>query len=469
MEGSRKLRLKNDSHIRKQRSMVDKYLSVRLTYFVLILISANKIKTYANWYEEPLAIERTDYDNAWWLSNKKKASLREKEDEEIAKKREEYKNRDFKEKNIKWLYDDDNITRFPRNKWEVIDDDGDSIGYQYYFNEDGYLLIDTVTPDYEVVDGKGRRVDNSLKPIVHIISKTENSNEEEIRKNAPEIEKKSHAGVIITEGVVFREKVKVYDNGLNKDALLYIDSSSRFTKETKGTTVENIKWKKCSSIRCGDSYLILNNPNNNFNKISFVIALAYYTDLKEGELYKITVYDADDYDKHKKNSTLYDVEEIYQNVSIGGSKQQKISLTFSKSINRLRIEVETIGEGKSRNLLIKEMKYGFSKEAYRNEIVEKKEKEEEIEELKRFGVYDNILYSLNFIDEEGKEIEEDEENDDDKNESNNNYDEYGKTYDDESRDKVTGPAFDEELKMATSDRDYGPAFVIVSSKSELNK
>ena len=207
MEGSRKLRLKNDSHIRKQRSMVDKYLSVRLTYFVLILISANKIKTYANWYEEPLAIERTDYDNAWWLSNKKKASLREKEDEEIAKKREEYKNRDFKEKNIKWLYDDDNITRFPRNKWEVIDDDGDSIGYEYYFNEDGYLLIDTVTPDYEVVDGKGRRVDNSLKPIVHIISKTENSNEEEIRKNAPEIEKKSHAGVIITEGVVFREKV----------------------------------------------------------------------------------------------------------------------------------------------------------------------------------------------------------------------------------------------------------------------
>ena len=467
MEGLRKLRLKNDRYIRKQRSRMYEYLLVKLACIILIQIFTNQIDTYANWYEEPLAIERTNYDNAWWLSKKKKASLREKEEEEIAKKREEYKNRDFKDKNIKWLYDDNNITRFPRSKWEVIDDDGDNIGYEYYFDEEGYLLIDTVTPDYEIVDEKGRRVDNILKPIVHIISETENVDEEVIVKNVSEIEKKSNAEVIITEGVVFREKVKVYDNSINKEALLYIDTSSRFTKETKGTTVENIKWKKCSSIRGGNSYLILNNPNNNFNKISFVIAFAYYTDIKEDESFRIAVYDADVYDEHKKNNTLYDIEEIYQISSIDGNKQQKISFTFNKSINRLRMEVEVIGEGKSRNLLIKDMKYGFSKEAYRNEIIEKMEREKEIEEVKRLGIYDNILYSLDFMDEDGEEIEEDEESDNDKEIKDNDYDEYGRTYEDEVRDRVTGPAFDEDLKKATSDRDYGPAFVIVSSKSEL--
>lgn len=455
-----------ESGIKKKSIKLSRIL-LKIIMFLMIIVPIMSVYTYASWYEEPLTIERTDFDKMWWLSRRKKDELRDKEETEILRKREEYNNRNFKEKNIKWIYDDNNITRFPRSKWEVIDDDGDNIGYEYYFDDDGYLLIDTVTPDYEIVDSKGRRIDNNLKPIVHIISETENVNEEVIIKNVSEIGKKSNAGVIITEGVVFREKVKVYDNSVKKEALLYIDSSSRFIKETKGTTIENIKWKKCSSIRGGDSYLILNNPNNNFNKISFVIALAYYTDIKKDELFRITVYDADAYDEHKKNNTLYDVEEIYENSSIDGSKQQKISFTFNKSINRLRIEVEAIGEGKSRNLLIKDMKYGFSKEAYRNEIIEKKKKEEEIEELKRLGIYDNILYSLNFIDEDGEEIEEDEEVSNDVDNNDDYYDEYGKTYEDEIRDKVMGPAFDEDLKKATSDRDYGPAFVIVSSKSEL--
>ena len=466
MEGLRKSRLKNDRYIRKESCRVYEYLLVRLTYIVLILIFTNQIDTYANWYEEPLAIERTDFDSKWWLSKQTKANLRKKEEEEILKKREEYKNRDFKNKNIKWLYDDKNITRFPRNKWEVIDDDSDGIAYEYYFDNDGYLLIDTVTPDYEIVDSKGRRIDNNLKPIVHIISETENVNEEVIIKNVSEIGKKTNAGVIIGEGVVFREKVKVYDNSLSKDALLYLDSSSRFTKETKGTTVDNIMWKKCSSIRCGNSYLILNNPNNNFNKISLTMALSYYSDIKEDELFKITVYDADDYNEHKKNNTLYDIEEIYENGSIDGNNQKTIAFTYNKSVNRLRIEVEAIGEGKSRNLLIKDMKYGFSKEAYRNEIIEKKEKEEEIEELKRFGIYNDILYSLQFIDEEGEELEEDEE-DDVTNEKDQYIDERGRSYEDEVRDRITGPAFDEVLKRETSYRDYGPAFIEIASQSNL--
>ena len=34
---------------------------------------------------------------------------------------------------IKWLYEDTDITRFPKDKWEVIDDDNDGIAYNYYF------------------------------------------------------------------------------------------------------------------------------------------------------------------------------------------------------------------------------------------------------------------------------------------------------------------------------------------------
>ena len=314
------------------------------------------------------------------------------------------------------------------------------------------------------MDSKGRRLDSNLKAITYEI--VENKKSHAIIEKNYEIGKISSPSIIIGKGVVFREKVKIYDNSINKNAITYISDSSGLTKDIKGTTIDNVKWKKCSRIRCSDGYIVLNNPSNNFNKISFTLALSYYTDVKEEDIYKLVAYDEDEYEKRKKNNTLYDAKEIY-NGNINNKENQKIEFTFNKSINSLRIQIETLSGRKSRNLLIKDIKYGFSKIAYKDEIIEKRELEEEIEELKRHGIYDDILYSLNFIDEDGEEVE-DEESDNDKWSKNDDYDDSTISYEDKIRDRTTGPAFDEALKSETSYREYGPAFIKIASQSNFN-
>ena len=132
----------------------------KIIFIITILsIACMSIDAYASWYEEPEIYETENIDSKWWLSRKQKEAEKQKQAIELNKKIEENKNKDFKDKNIRWLYSDFDTTRFPKNKWEIIDEDGDSIGYNYYFDKDGYLLIDTITPDYKIVDGKGREVD----------------------------------------------------------------------------------------------------------------------------------------------------------------------------------------------------------------------------------------------------------------------------------------------------------------------
>ena len=66
----------------KERARIIKLYGVSSLKIIIVLlvIQFNSIfYTYAGWYEEPLAIERTNFDNMWWLSKKKKASLRKEE------------------------------------------------------------------------------------------------------------------------------------------------------------------------------------------------------------------------------------------------------------------------------------------------------------------------------------------------------------------------------------------------------
>ena len=47
-----------------------------------------------------------------------------------------------------------------KDGWKLIDDDGDGIGYYYYFDKDGFILVDDITPDYKIVGVDGRRIKN---------------------------------------------------------------------------------------------------------------------------------------------------------------------------------------------------------------------------------------------------------------------------------------------------------------------
>lgn len=53
-----------------------------------------------------------------------------------------------------WWYSNDDGT-WPSACWQWIDGDGDGISECYYFDERGYCLMDTVTPDGNMVNGNG--------------------------------------------------------------------------------------------------------------------------------------------------------------------------------------------------------------------------------------------------------------------------------------------------------------------------
>lgn len=443
-------------------------MSVIKSIFIVSIFIMISNTTYASWYEETEIYETENVDSKWWLSRKKKEELKKEQQIEIDRRIEENKNKEFRDKNIKWLYSDLDITNFPKNKWKIIDDDNDGIGYNYYFDKDGYLLVDTITPDYKIVDSKGREVDYNLEPIKYEINKNivdeesdASTNNIDVLYNLPQREQ---SNVIIGEGVVLKNKEKIFDNTIDKNVINYVDTSYRFIKETKGTIYNEMRWKKCSSLKGNGGYVVFNNPNNNFNKITGYIATEYYIYQEEGTSI-LKVYDADLYDKYNNEHHLDDLDEIYRNDSFNNIDAVKFSFTFDRSIKRLRFELESEENNKSKTIFFKDLKYGFSKTAFYEELIKKKENEEEIEELKRLGIYVEDLWSFDALDEDGEIIYEDEEEHENENNDDRiggisydskDYEDETKSYEDVIRDRNTGPAFDEDLKNV---KEIGPGFI----------
>ena len=434
-----------------------------INIFILIITSIiQNEKAYSYWYEEPETYETENIDSMWWLTKSKKEKLKTEQQKEIEKKRQENLFKNIKDKNIKWLYDSLDITNFPKNKWEIIDDDFDGIGYKYYFDKDGYLLMDTITPDYKIVDTKGREVDINLRPIQYEMSNLDSSIViEELEVYIPP--ESEQAKIILGEGVVLKNKEKIYDNSINKDLLNYIDKSDRFIKTIDGTVDKKITWKKCSSIKGNGGYVVFNNPKNNFNKISGFIASDYEID-DNGTVLTLKVYDAEIYDKLENAYRLYEIEEIYKNYNFNEKGIVKFQFTFDRSVKKLKFVIESEGEFKNETCFLKDLKFGFSKKAFYDELIRKKEEEEEIEELKRLGIYVEDMWNFDLIDEDGDIIEEDEE----ETENENNDDRIGGisyisdeetiNYEDVVRDRRTGPYFDKSLQNETTWRNSGPAF-----------
>lgn len=440
-------------------------MSRLLTILVLLVVATCKI-TYASWYEEPDIYETENIDSMWWLSKSKKEKLKKEQKDKIEKNKVEYESKSIKDKKIKWLYVDTDITRFSKDKWEVIDDDNDGIAYNYYFDKDGFLLIDTITPDYKIVDINGREVDYDFRPIKYNLYENVKDSNDGIIVEESDIHvpmSREPAKVLLGEGVTLRNKERIYDNTINKNVVDYVDKSNRFIKETKGTTYNEVVWKKCSSLKGNCGYVVFNNPNNNFNKISGLITTEYQ--IFEGSGYcLLRVYDADEYDKFEEMHHLYDIEELYLNNNFYQTNPVTFSFTFNRSVKRLRFEIETSETNKSLTCFMKDLKYGFNKTAFYDELIRKKEDEAEIEELKRLGIYVEDMWSFEALDENGEVIEEDDEETEHENENNDDYiggksyvsEEETKSYEDIVRDRNTGPAFDESLQNI---KEIGPGII----------
>lgn len=57
-----------------------------------------------------------------------------------------------------WWQNDDN--RYPTNRWEWLDGNKDGVAECYYFDQNGYLVVNAVTPDSFQVNGDGAWVVN---------------------------------------------------------------------------------------------------------------------------------------------------------------------------------------------------------------------------------------------------------------------------------------------------------------------
>ena len=68
-----------------------------------------------------------------------------------------------------WWWQEDNGT-YPKSQWQWIDGNKDGIAECYYFDNSGYMLSNTTTPDGYVVNGDGawtEGIHQTERPQIH--------------------------------------------------------------------------------------------------------------------------------------------------------------------------------------------------------------------------------------------------------------------------------------------------------------
>ncbi len=339
-----------------------------------------------------------------------------------------------------------NESYYGKNTWVLISEDGRDYGYNYYFDDKGKLIYDTVAPDYRIVDKYGREVNDDLEPVIfkiESIATLSNTNLVIVNKGF------TSQKTIITEGVTLKNNDDIYDNKMNRNVLDYIYSSLRFKKTTNGTIYDGSKWKSVSSLRNDGGYVIFNNPNNNFNKIIGEIATQQIKDEEDTNL-TFLVYDADLYELYKGYE--YMLEPLYETEAFNGSEPFDFSFTFFRTVKRLRFQIESYDNEKPVTCYFKDLRFGFNKQKYKEELEVARENEEYIKYLKELGIYksdEEILLELKALEEDSQSdyLEYEDFNDVNLYKEVVLFDFY-RDYDKEQKaiDKRTGPAFDEYLK-----------------------
>ena len=366
----------------------------------------------------------------------------------------------------KWLKVPNDEDSYVKNSFLLIPVATNSdIAYKYFFDNRGYLITDNISKDWTVLDKLGREVDSELKPVeyyigsksysIEHIEKPYDSKEDVYNGNMTRSINSTPSQIIITEGVVLRNKLeKIFNTLIDRDMTKYILGGSGYQTNTNGKTFKNGQWKKVLKLRNNGSLVVFENRVNNFNQITGKIAMEATISSDRETNCSLMVYDKEEYDKGNID------EYLYFNNEFNYTDFKQISFTFDRSIKNIVFVLYVDGKYKNRSVYFKDLKFGFSKSAYIEELTRKREEQEEIDYLKSLGLYVEDDSYFDIIDEEGDILDEI-----DKEENNEDFFDSIKYYD-ELMDKNTGPAFDEELKNK-SDVKYGPHYEIVGTKSEI--
>ena len=367
----------------------------------------------------------------------------------------------------KWLKDIKDEDSYVKNTFVLVPiSTGSDIAYKYYFDSSGYLITDNISKDYTVLDNLGREIDAELKPVeyyignkdysIEHIEKPYDSKEGVYYGNVNKSINSTPSQIIITEGVVFRNRLeKIFNTLIDRDMTKYIVGGSGYQTNAKGNTYKNGQWKQALKLRGNGSYIVFENHINNFNKITGKITMEETISSDRETSCRLVVYDKVEYDKGNLE------EYLYYNSEFNYTDFKQISFTFDRSIKQLVFVLYVDGKYKNRSVYFKDLRFGFSKSAYIEELTRKREEQEKIDYLKSLGLYVEDDSYFDMIDEDGEIIEKiDEEVDDIE-----DFFDSEKYYDD-LVDRKSGPAYDEELKRL-SVRKVGPYYDIIGTKSEI--
>lgn len=372
----------------------------------------------------------------------------------------------------KWLKDPNNINSYVNNTYVLIPiAEGSQYAYKYYFDNDGYLIRDNISNDYTVLDKYGREIDSELNPIEYFIGNKSfglESIEKEIDgKESGYGSKKSArvnstpSQVIITEGVVFKKKLsQIYNTKIDTDITKYIKSGLRYSNNVKATIYTNAKWKKALKLDGDNSYVVFENFAHNFNKIFGKVSMGAVYSNDTDTVCKVYVYDKDEYDTGNFSDYIICIDDFNY------KEPQFFSFTFDRSIKNIVFLLEITGGHRTKSIFFKDLKFGFNKNAYREELIRKSENEEEIQYLKSLGLYIKNDNYFDIIDDDGNLLIDDDVFED--REYLSSYDKY-EEYKTDLMDYTTGPDYDKELKKKDLDnRLFGPYIDIIGTSSNVS-
>lgn len=135
---------------------------------------------------------------------------------------------EWKQDAIGWWYQN-NDNSYPVNRWEWVDGNHDGIAECYYFNENGYCLMATTTPDNYTVNESGAWIVNGLIMTRPVESSTESANKSDVNTSTNTTQSSSQ------EKQYNRESNYIEDNTENG----YSDQLKEWIKDADWSTYDN--------------------------------------------------------------------------------------------------------------------------------------------------------------------------------------------------------------------------------------